>query len=216
MKQIQIYGRNVWPITTDEARRDYSRASVDSDYFVPVEKDGRWALFTRAEQPVQVTEYAYSVVMPEREGEDLFFVQDAETGKWGVLAVDYARIHDPAMKPLELMPPIADEIYEDSMYFHGIKQPLWMTRCKDKIGILTLYGYSDIAYKSYEIDDENASFKLNSEEGYLIVEYCQPYDYYDRKRKLGPSADDRPESMEALEKTIEGMMESMARRLHLT
>ncbi|MDE6042194.1 MAG: hypothetical protein K2G07_01430, partial [Muribaculaceae bacterium] len=60
----------------------------------------------------------------------------------------------------EVMPPIADEIYEDEYYYDDYSQIFYMTRVGDKIGILTDFGYSDIIYDTYEQSVPNIKNKF--------------------------------------------------------
>lgn len=75
-----------------------------------------------------------------------------------------------------LMPPIADEIYEDELMTEEEPTIFFMTRRGDKIGILTDFGYSDILYDTYETDDDKCTFRLirNDRKRARRVSYWNP------------------------------------------
>lgn len=56
--------------------------------FVPVFNGEAWALASTGGRPVMVTDFSYRRILPERWDGNIFFVQDAETGRWGALRQD--------------------------------------------------------------------------------------------------------------------------------
>lgn len=129
--------------------------------FVPVSNGEAWALVSLSEPHILMTDFQYDAIIPERWGHRLFFVQDRETKKWGALEIAYPIIHNGRLPLLKiLMPPIADEIYEDELMTEDEPTTFFMTRRGEKIGILTDFGYSDIIYDSYEADDTKCTFRL--------------------------------------------------------
>ena len=58
------------------------------------------------------------------------------------------------------MPPIAEEIYEDSLTIEDDELCIYMTRKGDKIGILTDFGYSQIKYDTYETKYDSHAIRL--------------------------------------------------------
>lgn len=129
--------------------------------FVPVSNGEAWALVSLSDPHILMTGFQYSAIIPERWERHLFFVQDKETMKWGALSVAYPFLH---VKPYKdclpvletLMPPIADEIYEDELTTEDHPTTFFVTQKDDKIGILTPSGYSDIIYDSYEADSAHS------------------------------------------------------------
>lgn len=133
--------------------------------FVPVSNGEAWALVSLSNPHILMTCFQYNAIIPERWERRLFFVQDKKTMKWGVLSVAYPILHVKPYKdclPLleTLMPPIADEIYEDELTTEGHPTTFFVTQKDGKIGILTPYGYSDIIYDSYEADSAKCTFRL--------------------------------------------------------
>lgn len=133
--------------------------------FVPVSNGEAWALVSLSNPYVLMTDFQYSAIIPERWERRIFFVQNKETKKWGALQITHPFIHKkphrgslPLLKIL--MPPIADEIYEDELMTKEEPTTFFMTRRGEKIGILTAFGYSNIIYDSYEADDTKCSFRL--------------------------------------------------------
>lgn len=87
------------------------------------------------------------------------------TKKWGALEITYPFLHKRPYKdclPLlkTLMPPIADNIYEDELTTEDHPTTFFMTQRNGKIGILTPFGYSDIIYDRYETDNAKCTFRL--------------------------------------------------------
>jgi hypothetical protein len=184
--RIELFGRVVNPITTLEGRNnyydDFEQYKRDGftefvhacpTYFIPVMKEGRWALYTPGGSPTLATDFRYSSIIVERHGTGLFFVQDAETGKWGVLHTKHDRTCKPESmyKLEELLPPLADDIYEDELMEACASHPFWMIRSGEKVGILTPFGCTNMIYDTYETDDEEFLFKLMGSDGERIVDY---------------------------------------------
>lgn len=128
-----------------------------------------------------MTDFQYNAIIPERWERRLFFVQDKETMKWGVLKISYPFRH---IKPYKdclplievLMHPIADEIYEDELITEGHPTLFFMTQRDGKIGILTYFGYSGIIYDSYEADNTEYTFRLirNDCQKACLADYWHP------------------------------------------
>jgi hypothetical protein len=183
---MELFGRVVNPITTIEGRNNYyddfefykkdgfkEFVHACPTYFIPVMKEGRWALYTPGYTPTLATDFRYSSIIVERWGEGLFFVQDAESGKWGALheAHDMTRRSENMYKLEVLLPPIADDIYEDELMEPCASHPFWMIRCGEKVGILTPFGCTEMIYDTYEVDGEEFLFKLIGSTGKRIVDY---------------------------------------------
>lgn len=133
--------------------------------FVPVFNGEAWALVSLTNPHILITNFQYNAIIPERWEHRLFFVQDKDTMKWGALRTTYPflnRKHYQDSLPLLeiLMPPLADEIYEDELMTEEQPTTFFITRRGDKIGILTDFGYSDIIYDSYEVDNDKCAFRL--------------------------------------------------------
>lgn len=135
--------------------------------FIPVFNGDRWALVQLSEPTSMMTEFTYRRIIPERWERRMYFVQDNYTLKWGALIATHPIINeryhsfdDTIIVLDQLMPPIADEIYEDELMTDCSPTLFFMTRVKDKIGILTNFGYSDIIYDTYECDSEKMTFRL--------------------------------------------------------
>ena len=149
--------------------------------FVPVSNGEAWALVSLSDPHVLMTDFKYNAVSPERWERRLFFVQDKESMKWGALSVIYPFLHVKLYKdclPLlkTLMPPIADEIYEDELITEDFPTLFFMTQRDGKIGVLTAFGYSDIIYDSYEADNAKCSFRLirNDRQSAHSADYWHP------------------------------------------
>lgn len=144
--------------------------------FVPVSNGDGWGLVSLSIPHIMATDFIYNAVITERFEHSIYFVQDKKTLKWGALVVKYpsinaecskrrsslSRIDIPAIT--ELMPPIADEIYEDELMTDCSPTLFWMTRVGNKIGILTPHGYSKIIYDAYETLDNEYLFRLTRNE----------------------------------------------------
>lgn len=133
--------------------------------FVPVSNGEAWALVSLSNPHVLMTGFQYNAIIPERWERRLFFVQDRETKKWGALRITYPFLRRKPCKgclPLleTLMPPVADDIYEDELITEEEPTLFFVTQRDDKIGILTDSGYSDIVYDSYEVDNTKCTFRL--------------------------------------------------------
>lgn len=133
--------------------------------FVPVSNGEAWALVSLTNPPVLMTDFLYNAIIPERWERRLFFVQDKMTKKWGALEITYPFLHKRPYRdclPLleTLMPPIADDIYEDELTTEDHPTTFFVTQKDGKIGILTPSGYSHIIYDSYEADSVKCTFRL--------------------------------------------------------
>lgn len=136
--------------------------------FVPVSNGKGWALVSLGPSPVLMTEFKYNAIILERFEQRFFFVQDMASKKWGALYIVYCPSNDFHCKHAlvtieEIMPCIADEIYEDQFMVEDpeeIPSLFFMTRIRDKIGILTDFGYSKIIYDTYECDNSKCYFRL--------------------------------------------------------
>ena len=144
-------------------------AMTDKPKFIPVSNGKGWALASLEPTTTLMTEFLYNAIIPERWERKLFFVQNKQTMKWGVLrSICQSTNHNPQhrhyLTTLEsIMPCIADEIYEDEILVDDpeeLPSLFFMTRRGDKVGILTDIGYSPIIYDSYEVDTDECSFQL--------------------------------------------------------
>ena len=136
---------------------------------VPVYNGEAWALATLDKSPVLITDFRYNAIVPERWERNIFFVQDVETMKWGALRKMWSRTNcmlrsgHRLMTLEEVMPCIADEIYEDELLVEDPEEMpslFFMTRVEDKVGILTDFGYSPIIFDTYEADTDDCSYRL--------------------------------------------------------
>lgn len=143
----------------------------DKPDFVPVSNGKGWALISLGPSPVLMTEFCYAAIIPERWERKMFFVQDNNTMKWGVLRTvrqsTNVNLHDTkSLVTIELlMPCIADDIYEDDFITDDTDEMpslFFMLRIENKVGVLTDYGFSKIIYDSYKTDSRNCSFRLIS------------------------------------------------------
>lgn len=138
----------------------------DKPDFVPVSNGKGWALISLGPSPILMTEFCYAAIIPERWERKMFFVQDNNSMKWGVLRTvrqsTNVNLHDTkSLVTIELlMPCIADDIYEDELMTDCEPTIFFMTRIGDKIGILSDFGYSQIIYDRYETDDTDCKFRL--------------------------------------------------------
>ena len=131
--------------------------------FIPVFNGNAWGLVSSKNPSVMGTDFIYNAILPEHFEYHLYFVQDKETMKWGAL-------HS-MNKLTQLMPSVADEIYEDELMGDCDTSIFWMTRTGDKIGILTPYGYSKIDYDNYETDDERFRIRMKKGKEIKILDY---------------------------------------------
>ena len=137
-------------------------------YLIPVYNGEGWGLATPGIEPLLVVDFKYSAIIPERWGKTIFFVQERETRLWGALQIEWTTSTHPRNRTYmyivsrlsELMPPIAEDIYEDELITECSPIIFWMIRKGDKVGILSDCGYSEIAYDSYESDDDHLTFRL--------------------------------------------------------
>lgn len=141
----------------------------DKPDFVPVSNGEGCALVSLDPSPVLMTKFYYTAIIPERWERRMFFVQDNKTMKWGALKAirQSTNINLLGTKSLftieQLMPCIADDIYEDDFMVDDPEEMpsmFFMLRIGNKVGILTDYGYSKIIYDSYEINSRDCSFRL--------------------------------------------------------
>ena len=127
---------------------------------IPVSNGKAWGLAAPGVEPLLLVDFKYRTIMPERWHGNMFLVQDSETGKWGALAYSYERSSLKRAfhyidRLYEVMPPIADEIYEDEYCEEDYSQFFYMIRIGTKIGVLTNFGYSDILYDTYQQSKRN-------------------------------------------------------------
>lgn len=137
----------------------------DRPVFVPVSNGEEWGLVSLSKPHILMTAFRYNAIIPERWERHMFFVQDKETMKWGALSVIYPFTHTKLQKEsfpllIDVMPPIANAIYEDELITDELSMTIFMTQRDGKIGILTDFGYSDIIYEAYEADDAKKGLHL--------------------------------------------------------
>lgn len=131
--------------------------------FIPVFNGKGWAIVNLGESPILMTDFKYETIIPERWDKEIFFVQDSKTHKWGALStysshtnMDISYIRLGGIK--EIMPCIAEEIFENQLITECAPTLFFITRIGDKIGILTPFGYSKIEYDNYDVNYENMTF----------------------------------------------------------
>ncbi len=158
------------PIFSDAFNQFRAVPSVPD--FIPVYNGKAWALASTGERPVIVTDFCYRCIMPERWDGIIYFVQDADTGKWGALSsiVPITNNRQPlrsreAISVTELLPPVADSIYEDHLYTDCAPTTFWITRKGDKIGLLTPFTATEIIYNSYKCDPDEVWIDLTTDDG---------------------------------------------------
>lgn len=161
---------------------------------IPVSNGKAWGLAIPGRDPLLLMDFKYRTIIPERWYGNMFLVQDFETGKWGALSYSYERTNLTRAfhfidRLYEVMPPIADEIYEDEYCEDDYSQIFFMTRIGDKIGILTNFGYSDILYDTYEESKRNkrnkfADFRLirYDKKRAKLVSFTFPNGYHQKHR----------------------------------
>ena len=161
---------------------------------IPVSNGMAWGLATPGRAPLLLVDFKYKTIMPERWHGNMFLVQDLETGKWGALSYSYEKSSLKRKfhfidRLYEVMPPIADEIYEDEYCYDDYSQIFYMTRVGDKIGILTNFGYSDIIYDTYEQSVRKARNKFSDfrlircdKKKGKLVSFTFPNGYHQRHR----------------------------------
>lgn len=158
-------GEQLLPEMFVDVFTEFDAINKKSD-FVPVFNGEAWALVSLSTPPVIMTDFIYNAIIPERWGRSLFFVQCKKTMKWGVISINCPmlninrRFKDRLAGVTILMPPVADEIYEDELMTEEAPISIFMTRIENKVGILTDFGYSDIIYDTYETDDDKMTFRL--------------------------------------------------------
>ena len=110
--------------------------------------------------------------MPERWDGIIYFVQDDDTGKWGALSSIVPNTNNKhhwksreAIGLTELLPPVADSIYEDHLYTDCAPTSFWITRQGDKIGLLTPFTATEIIYNSYKDDPDEVWVDLITDDG---------------------------------------------------
>lgn len=134
--------------------------------FVPVFNGEAWALASLSTTPVLMTDFDYNTIIPERWEHGFFFVQDIKSRKWGALSTDCPIVNtnrayrDRLVCIRQIMPPIADEIYEDSLSMDDELLLIFMTRIGNKIGLLTDFGFSKIEYDTYETRCDSHDIRL--------------------------------------------------------
>lgn len=134
--------------------------------FLPVFDGEAWGLVSLSSPSILMADFRYKTILLERWERQLYFVQDKKTLKWGAYKVTSRRMNRLVKGGGEIywleqiMPPIADEIYEDELVTENTSTPFWMTSSENKIGFLTPFGYSQIIYDTYETDDANFAFRL--------------------------------------------------------
>ncbi len=132
---------------------------------IPVSNGDCWALVSLSQPHILMTDFKYNTIITERWERRMFFVQDRETLKWGAFKIKFPFLnrkhYDDSLPLLEqLMPMIADEIFEDELITEEEPITFFMIRRGDKIGILTDFGYSDIIYDKYEVNNSRCTFRL--------------------------------------------------------
>ena len=133
--------------------------------FIPVFNGEAWAIVSMEENPMLMTDFKYETIIPERWDMTLFFVQDSTTHKWGTLLKyrchtngDFS--HNRLWGIYEIVPCIADEIYEDQLMTECAPTLFFVVRVGKKIGILTPFGVSKIEYDNYVANSENMTFRM--------------------------------------------------------
>lgn len=126
---------------------------------IPVSNGKAWGIVTSGENPLLVVDFRYANIIPERWGDPIFFVQDMETGLWGALTLSYepTNLRKPSMRfnvdrIVELMPPIAEAIYEDQLFTECAPTIFWMITKGDRAGVLTRFRYSEIKFETLDDD----------------------------------------------------------------
>ena len=133
--------------------------------FIPVFNGEAWAIVSMEENPMLMTDFKYEKIIPERWDKALFFVQDSATHKWGTLSKyrscpNRGVSHNRLLGIYEMLPCIADEIYEDQLMTECAPTLFFIVRVGKKIGILTPFGVSEIEYDNYVVNSENMTFRM--------------------------------------------------------
>ena len=130
---------------------------------------------------VMLTPFKYNNIVTERWERQLYFVQDNESSRWGVLRYHKVStrggrlrvgIFDTSVWVLdELLPCIADEIFEDEICTDCSPTLFWAFRKADKYGIITPFGHTEPVFDSYETDWENCQFILRKGDKTVRMSY---------------------------------------------
>ena len=162
--------RYLRPITTNEALEHYYDG-VDSvrGRFKAVSDGDKMGIVSVGDHPVAMTDFRFSNVMVERWDGGLFFVQDADSGKWGAYSITFPRknrreerrgIDGKIVGLKEILPTIADEIFETELYTDCSPTTFWVARQGDKIGIITRWNATDIIYDSFSGNEDDIKVTL--------------------------------------------------------
>lgn len=150
--------------------------------FIPVFNGAAWALAALTSPPVLMTDFVFSEIIPEIWENSMFFVRDINSYKWGAFSTFcppvniHCRFRDRLVGIEMVMPPLADDIYEDSITIEDEELYVFMTRVDDKIGLLTNFGYSKIEYDTYETKYDSHDIRLirNDRKRAKRVDYFHP------------------------------------------
>lgn len=133
------------------------------------------------ETSVMLTPFKYNNIITERWERQLYFVQDNETSRWGVLryhrvstnrGVRRAGILNTSVFVLDnLLPCIADEIFEDEICTDCSPTLFWVFRKADKYGIITTFGHTEAVFDSYETDWQHCQFILHNGDKTIRMTY---------------------------------------------
>lgn len=162
--------RYLRPITTPEAQEHYYDG-VDSvrSRFKAVCDGEKMGIVSVGDHPVAMTDFRFSNIIGERMNGGLFFVQDADNGKWGAYCMTFSRVNrhegrrslDSKIVGLkEILPTIADEIFETDLYTDCSPTFFWVARQGDKIGIITRWNATDIIYNSFSGNEDDTMVAL--------------------------------------------------------
>ena len=93
MKTVKIFGRYVVPITTMRGQRDYYGHmnywhSCMHNTNIRILNGDVWALVSLGVNPALMTDFLYQAIITERWKQNIFFVQNKETMKWGALQAE--------------------------------------------------------------------------------------------------------------------------------
>lgn len=168
---LQAYSdRYLCPMTSPEARLHYYDGVERADSrFNGLSNGERMGIVSVCGNPVAMTDFRFRDVIVERWGGGIFFVQDADTGKWGVYSMTYPRMKrrdirhwlDNRIVGLkEILPTIADEIFEAELYTDCAPTTFWVARQGETIGIITRWKATGIIYDSFTGNDEDMEVTL--------------------------------------------------------
>lgn len=162
--------RHLRPITTNEARKHYYDGADNVRSRFEACSDGeKFGIVSVGKNPVAMTDFHFSDVIVERWDGNLFFVQDADNGKWGAYRITFPRINwregrhslDSKIVGLkEILPTISDDIFEAELYTDCSPATFWVARQGDKIGIITRWNATDIIYDSFSGNDDDIKVTL--------------------------------------------------------